>query len=995
MADELLIGVNLEGSQDVEKLNTNLEKTGKAANKASNELTGLRKEIKEAKSEMLKYAEGTAEYNRALTRAAAAQGRIKETNDIVRASVRDLGSTVKMVGGAIGGLTAGFQVAQGAMTLFGIENENTLKVIQNITAAMSVTQGIVQFANGFDDLQDLMTGFRASAAMSSDAVSELSDVSKDAATNLGNVAKEGAVIGSNLAGTQAIADNASKSIKELSDYQKEYLETVKKINEEKLFQQETAGAEDAFSRKYLDVQEDKLKQQQEELKLLGETVPEIENQTKAQDDLTKSTEKAASGIGKQLLTMGAWIVAIAAVTYAISALIDWMNKIPEDVKVNIDVNTDVFKQMGKDQIKIKTFLNDYNKAIKDVNKDRITELEKYAKKEFDLTDASLSKYKTSNIEKLQSSKELFKEYLKVAEDTYWNESIIKRKVEAQQSGESSMSKARTLFRSISENGSVTGKTIRNEKTGFKVYTFNELIEKARNGIDWETDLKVAGVPQQILDELRIAIQSNEILKGLPELRDVDMGTGKVDTGKGSGASSTNKKSLNMQLGLKDVDKQKAVADTFKQQNFKLANENLVAYTEEEKVIMEYNTKERKKWYYDSVISEMEYQLKREQARSKDLENEKNNTIKQINEQQKLVDSFKNTQTEYDVIASELNSFYNNKAAIQNQNIEFEKKIVDIQNQNSEIQKKSTDKTLVDDQAKIESNNKLINSIKQTIAINVENITSLEKDIESKKEQAVEIEKLLGDLSQTPEKLEELKNKLLAINVEITDATAAQAQIDRDIWAEKLQNFKGYVDAVGKINQSLIGMTEDQMTIIDNKTNKEKNDLELSQTYREADSEKQQQMMYKLELANYNQKKRIFEANKKFQIAGAIITGISGELEAISNFLKNGGFTNPLAIATLAAETITIGLGTIMTVKKIASTTLDKPIPPSAGGGAGAGSGGANISLNPAKDALTSRDENLNTMNKSNFKNAPTSVVKVSEINDVQDRVKVREENASY
>lgn len=983
MADELLIKIDVEGSGDIEKLDKNIENVGKTTKKTQNELTQLRKEIKEGKSEMLKYAEGTAEYNRALNRTAAAQGKLKETNDIIRASVRDLGSTVKMVGGAIGGLTAGFQVAQGAMALFGVENENTLKVIQNITAAMSVTQGIVQFANGFDDLQDLLTGFRASAAMTSDAIGELSDVGKDAGNSLANIAKEGAVIGSNLAGTQAIADQTTNSYEKmtmsLEDYMKANVKGTASIKE----------AEAALLEYKQKTDENK--------KQIDEITDGLKENSKAQDDLTKSTEKATSGIGRQLLVMGGWIAAIAVVTYGITKLIEWLNKIPEDVKVNIDVNTDVFKQLTKDQIKIKTFLNDYNKAIKDVNKDRITELEKYAKKEFDLTDAALSKYKDSDLKKLESSKELFAKYLKLAEDTYWNESIIKRKVEAQQSAITAKSAAIQLFKSQSDTGNMAGKTAQSglsAKTSGG-WTWEQLVEAAQKN-DWggktDADLRAFGIPQQIIDELRKVILSNEIIKGLPKLRNVDMGTGTGGSGTGNGTGS--KLSLDLQKGLTDVDKQRVISDTFKQKSFELGNEKLTKYTEEEKVIMEYNLKERKKWYYDSLISEMEFQLKREKARGEDLQNERVNTINQINEQQKLADSFDQQKANYDILSAEINSFYNNKAAIQNQNIALEKRISDIQNQNSIIQKKSTDDTLVNDQKKIESNNKLINSIKATISINEASIASINNDIEAKKEEAVEIEKLLGDLTQTPEKLEDLKNKLLSINVEITDAIANQAQIERDIWAEKLQNFKGYVDAVGKLSDTFVNMTSDQMEIIDNRTNKEKNDLELSEKYRKADSESQQQMMYELELANYNQKKKVFETNKAFQISSAIITGISGELEAIGNFLKNGGFVNPLAIASLAAETIAITTGTILTVKKIASTSLDKPIPPSAGSGSG-GNGGFNVALNPAKDSLTSNDERLNTMQKSNIKDMPQQKVLVSDINSVQAKVKTREENSSF
>ena len=65
-----------------------------------------------------------------------------------------------------------------------------------------------------------------------------------------------------------------------------------------------------------------------------------------------------------------------------------------------------------------------------------------------------------------------------------------------------------------------------------------------------------------------------------------------------------------------------------------------------------------------------------------------------------------------------------------------------------------------------------------------------------------------------------------------------------------------------------------------------------------------------------------------------------------------------------------------------------------GGGTG-GAGAPNIALSPNKTALTSKEENLNSMYKSGNIDDKDTIVKVSEINNVQKRVKVREKNSSY
>lgn len=65
------------------------------------------------------------------------------------------------------------------------------------------------------------------------------------------------------------------------------------------------------------------------------------------------------------------------------------------------------------------------------------------------------------------------------------------------------------------------------------------------------------------------------------------------------------------------------------------------------------------------------------------------------------------------------------------------------------------------------------------------------------------------------------------------------------------------------------------------------------------------------------------------------------------------------------------------------------------GGSGSGVGSSNISLSPHKTSLTSKEENLNSMYKSSMGESENTIVKVSEINNVQKRVQVREKNSSY
>jgi hypothetical protein len=127
----------------------------------------------------------------------------------------------------------------------------------------------------------------------------------------------------------------------------------------------------------------------------------------------------------------------------------------------------------------------------------------------------------------------------------------------------------------------------------------------------------------------------------------------------------------------------------------------------------------------------------------------------------------------------------------------------------------------------------------------------------------------------------------------------------------------------------------------------------------------------------------------------VIQSASNEIDIIKAWVdpKTGGPLSPANIAIAAAATATNIATTIASLRQISSTSLDKPVPPM--GGSGGGVGSANIALNPHKTSLTSKEENLNSMYRSSMGESENTIVKVSEINNVQKRVQVREKNSSY
>jgi len=216
MNEDINIKVGITGEDSVNKLNKSLEATNNTVKDGVKSFSSYVREVRAAKIEMTNSVQGSEQYNKALSKAIKLQSEWKETNDKVKAGVRDLGSVTRLVAGTINGLAGGFQVAQGAMALFGVENDAVLKTMMQIQAVMSITQGIAGFANGFDNLQDLMVGFKNKAGDAKDAVTELSKVSGEASSSMSNLAKEGAVIGSNLAGTVGIVGGVNNELENLA-----------------------------------------------------------------------------------------------------------------------------------------------------------------------------------------------------------------------------------------------------------------------------------------------------------------------------------------------------------------------------------------------------------------------------------------------------------------------------------------------------------------------------------------------------------------------------------------------------------------------------------------------------------------------------------------------------------------------------------------------------------------------------------------------------------
>lgn len=885
MADEILINLNINGEDDLKKVDKGIENLGKTANKTQSEIQKIRKELRDAKSDMLAAEEGTEEYGRALARASAAQLRLKETNDKIRLGIRDFGETAKNVAGAVAGLSGGFTATIGVMNLFAGENENLQKAILGVQSALAVTQGLATFADSIENIRDLISGLSANNNTASDAIGELGKVSAESADDVSKLAKETAVLGSNLAGAQQVSDKASEAIDKVSKVSTEnfnklsqsgrLFNNITELQSKQLgftaeaFKKFNTVAEanayiqkdiNVFSRNFLITQGALDKSTKQLTVSLNEAVEILEQQqivlaanaqkqkeaafitdlqaeaneknaektaesAKQQDNLTTSTDKgskAATGfigsIGKSILTMVSFMAVIAGATLLISKLIEWINKVPEDIKIKISLEDETFANYQKVLEKVKKFEFDLNKAKTKEQKEQLDEI---AKKEFKLTDERLNQIKrTANGWKL-----FFTEYLKLAKDTYYNEALIKQKVDASIQAQSSAAKRNVVLQGIKDMM---------EAAGFS----QETIEKTTS----------------------------------------DMRSGKRVT-----------------VGLQ-IDAQV--------REWRKLNDEVIKYNDNLKLLNKIPFKN----IGNRLLSDLTYTAPTQK-------------------------SVKDTKVEDRLEAIGVSKFTQ-----------------------ADMEKYAKD---------------LANRVREAVKKELSGVTGPIDLAAIFKPSEIGYETFLSPFDTT------------TIGENVFNYIAKE----RNNFEKRMEVYQSYADSLAMITDSIVGLYDARLTAVDNYYNAEARLIENSLLTEEEKNKK----LSELDEKRYKEQSALFEQQKKWQEAFVYLNLASGLMNIYTRAtlpVPLGGTPSPFNWIQAGLETAALIGQSVSQIANIRAQQLNAP---------SGVSGGSNVSvktLSPNKTALTSSEENLNMMIKGNANNN-VSVVKVSDINEVQNKVNVREANSNY
>lgn len=124
----------------------------------------LRAELKGLKDDLLNCEKGTDDYNRTLQQAANIQKELKDQMQEVNNSAQDFGQKIGNVSSVMAGVSGAITAATGALSLFGIENDEVQKKITaTMTSLIGITEGLSKIDNGIKAFKRLTIAINASS----------------------------------------------------------------------------------------------------------------------------------------------------------------------------------------------------------------------------------------------------------------------------------------------------------------------------------------------------------------------------------------------------------------------------------------------------------------------------------------------------------------------------------------------------------------------------------------------------------------------------------------------------------------------------------------------------------------------------------------------------------------------------------------------------------------------------------------------------------------
>lgn len=124
----------------------------------------LRKELKDLKDQLLNTQQGTEEYSKTMQKAANIQKELKDQMQEINNSAMDFGQKMGNATKAMAGISGAITAATGALSLFGIQNDEAQKKITaTMTTLIGITQGLSKIDDGVKAFKRLTIAINASS----------------------------------------------------------------------------------------------------------------------------------------------------------------------------------------------------------------------------------------------------------------------------------------------------------------------------------------------------------------------------------------------------------------------------------------------------------------------------------------------------------------------------------------------------------------------------------------------------------------------------------------------------------------------------------------------------------------------------------------------------------------------------------------------------------------------------------------------------------------
>ena len=1048
--NNIILDVKIKGERDLQDLSKILDKSSSSGKELQNTLNNLKQIMISTQAACSGLTSGTTAYAAALDKATQAANNFRNANAQVASSFGSIASTNPGKE-----MAASFSATEGILITLGQELDGVTKGIiemNNVAQSNVATQGIVATQAGFNAMRGNVQGVTSAIVnMNSVAASGL-DEQRQSVVDLAvsytklsqaevdaldpdKVAKfEGAIIGidellSRLASDMDRATDLSASVPGIDFFKTQaekaraaYTELVSQIllaggalehtNESsaeaiaitaKLNEEfERTGTIAAVNTK---VQNTSGNQTQKTvgnatkqynglamaIAQVGREVPNffysmqigfmaISNNLPILIDQMKAAKANGESMGKAFKTAlgganGAMLLFIIASTQA-GKVIEWitakLNEIPQDIKIKIEIESESLKKTEEIRLKIAKFQLDYNKAQKDGNITQLKFLDDYALKEFGIHKDKLKQIMANE----SAQKAYFASYLKMAEDTYYNEEILKRKAQADIAAQTAKVKAGELK---PEN----------------IYKKAELDKIAASIADSSEDMtdrikelvSIRGTDQKYLDSMVEYYKARKDALALPSLRQINTFYNKPpqetkrDTGFTSAKDAKDKKFITPSVATTE---QYSGVQAPGMEEIKKFDE----WYNERNAIIAANNSNLSTLYKDTRGLTIANNQKIEEARRLDINNSINFYKQRLDLAIKDRDEvypatkqqFDDNEALYKKGIDDLNALYVTEANLKDNALKAE----DQYNTDMSKAKTASEKKTIDKRYKI-----LKEGSDKEIALNKQAIVSSKDQVEAYKTSRATLVKQLESLKNTPSEIEALQKKLEELDTQFATSIKTSADLTAESIQNKLDIAGKAFDAVGSLTSGIADLYKAEAQEVDNSYDAEESRINAMNVT----DEERTELLKANEAARYEEKKKLFEKQKKWEEATAWINFASGVVAIWSkSFEELGPIAGPIVAGI---ETAGLLATTLANVKSIRAQKLDAPSSSSTSSASSGGSS-ANVfaALNPTESALKSKEENLANIN-STFGNEQVAVVKVSDINKVQNNVSVRDNNTKY